>query len=735
METLENPTLVTPERQQPTRREFLRVALCTASGLALWQLAPEAWAQCATQNVPLTQVGEIVSSGGFLQGIIDTQVVKRSITYFDANRSVFACETDHMLRCYQGYHGYSLNPSNAVIKNMAMSGPGPTLRLGIGETIEVIFLNRIDPALLPATAVTSEIGHCDTSTNASTGQQVYPKDDASHFPNCFHASNTTNVHWHGTHTSPSGFGDNVFLGILPDSKLDTAGAIARLQKAFATWNSGGDPGPELIAAGAASLNAMYQAALASGNTTLAQQLKAAIDTNQRDITVGEFPQFWVGAFPYHVELPKWSGSLTKYPRMGQAPGTHWYHCHQHGSTALQILNGMAGAVIITDKSPDGYDGRLSKLGYKEQVMVLQLYSEQPNRVNRSFSSDQVAVNGQIIPTVTMKQGEVQWWRIVDATQKAHGIEHFLFLSDAQLQGYISKGTRLGGPLPTIQPGPMPSLNQCAQDGVQFKWENFQRFRNAPSFKLAPGNRSDFLVQAPTNKTGVSWLIFWPPSIPSGGEPPLIPPPIPPQAAVVLKVNVTNETSNQQLPTQQQYPPQPDFLADITDAEVHGHKQQVDFSLTGSIGQPPFFFIDGKQFQEGVIDRVMLKDSAEEWTLTNSSLQSISHPFHIHINPFQVIEVYDPNTMPPPTGQDPDPARDAQKLPQPWVWWDVISIPAGKQVTIQGRQVVIPGHIKMRSRFDDFYGKFVLHCHILGHEDRGMMQVVEVVNNVTTLTHH
>lgn len=33
---------------------------------------------------------------------------------------------------------------------------------------------------------------------------------------------------------------------------------------------------------------------------------------------------------------------------------------------------------------------------------------------------------------------------------------------------------------------------------------------------------------------------------------------------------------------------------------------------------------------------------------------------------------------------------------------------------------------MRSRFADFTGKFVIHCHILGHEDRGMMQVVEVI---------
>jgi len=719
--------------QQPSRRTFLRLAVSAASGLVFWQLAPETWAQCQTQGAELVPVGEILSEGnGYLQGIIDVQVVKRSITYF--NGTIFACDTDHMLRSYQGYQGFSLDPARAVIKNMAVSGPGPTLRLGVGETIEVIFLNRIDPALLPATAVTSIMGHCDTSVNAATGKERYPGPDASHFPNCFHASNTTNIHWHGTHTSPNEFGDNVFLGILPDAKLDVKAAVAMLKQAFTDWNNGKNPMKELIAAAAEKLNALHQAAVKSGNKTLAAQLEAAIKANKTNSEAGEFPQFWLGAFPYHVELPKWSGSPTKYPRMGQAPGTHWYHCHQHGSTTLQILNGMAGAVIITDKSPDGYDGRLSKLGYKEQVIVLQLYSDQPNRVNAGPSSSQVAVNGQMIPTITMKQGEIQWWRMVNAAQKAHGIENFFFVGDAQFQGWIKNNTSLGGPPPAIQPGTIPVLNQCAQDGVQFAWENFQRAKSAPTFKMAPGNRSDFLIQAPA-KPGVAWLVFWPPAGAAA---------VTAQTGSVLKVVVTNDKSPQQLPTQAEYPPLPGFLSDITDAEVHGRKQQVDFSMTGGIGQPPFFFIDGKQFQEGMIDHSMLKDTAEEWTLTNSSLQSISHPFHIHVNPFQVIEIYDPASM-TPAGRQPDPERDAQKLSAPWVWWDVISIPPAIQLTDplfktpvvdkDGKPVVVPGHVKIRSRFDDFYGKYVLHCHILGHEDRGMMEIVEVVNDKTAVTHH
>jgi hypothetical protein len=38
--------------------------------------------------------------------------------------------------------------------------------------------------------------------------------------------------------------------------------------------------------------------------------------------------------------------------MGQAPGIHWYHAHKHGSTAINVSNGMTGAFIIEGKYDD-----------------------------------------------------------------------------------------------------------------------------------------------------------------------------------------------------------------------------------------------------------------------------------------------------------------------------------------------------------------------------------------------
>ena len=84
-------------------------------------------------------------------------------------------------------------------------------------------------------------------------------------------------------------------------------------------------------------------------------------------------------------------------------------------------------------------------------------------------------------------------------------------------------------------------------------------------------------------------------------------------------------------------------------------------------------------------------STEIWTVEN--IVGMDHPFHLHGFQFQVIE------------------RDGK--PEPFrSWKDAVNVP--KQRTV--RLVV---------RFDDFPGKWMFHCHILNHEDQGMMGILEV----------
>ncbi len=75
-----------------------------------------------------------------------------------------------------------------------------------------------------------------------------------------------------------------------------------------------------------------------------------------------------------------------------------------------------------------------------------------------------------------------------------------------------------------------------------------------------------------------------------------------------------------------------------------------------------------------------------------------------------------------------------------MWQDVVGIPAAK---VSNRKLVIndagkaqtPGYVRFRTKYVDFTGSFVLHCHILAHEDRGMMQLVRVIDSKTPIRHH
>ena len=74
--------------------------------------------------------------------------------------------------------------------------------------------------------------------------------------------------------------------------------------------------------------------------------------NARIIAANKWPQYYIGAYPYCFVLPEYKEPTwppppgSKSPIMGQSPGTHWYHAHKHGSTAINVANGMTGVFII-----------------------------------------------------------------------------------------------------------------------------------------------------------------------------------------------------------------------------------------------------------------------------------------------------------------------------------------------------------------------------------------------------
>ena len=112
---------------------------------------------------------------------------------------------------------------------------------------------------------------------------------------------------------------------------------------------------------------------------------------------------------------------------------------------------------------------------------------------------------------------------------------------------------------------------------------------------------------------------------------------------------------------------------------------------GGMGGGQNFTIDGKSFDETRIDQQVPLGGVEEWTITNTS--SMDHPFHLHVWPMQVISI----------------GGDSPSEPH---WQDVVDVPARASTVV-------------RIAFEDFGGKAVYHCHILDHEDNGMMGVIEV----------
>ncbi len=198
--------------------------------------------------------------------------------------------------------------------------------------------------------------------------------------------------------------------------------------------------------------------------------------------------------------------------------------------------------------------------------------------------------------------------------------------------------------------------------------------------IAPAQRIDVLVQAGAPGSYALQAMPYAQGYPS---------PTGPVATVVVE----GEPLPMTLPTA--LPPVP--LAAIGDDEITGRRDLSFSHIAPEVHdaghwQEFSFKVDGRAFDPNRVDQQVRLGAVEEWTVTN--LAPRDHVFHIHINPFQLTKV------------------NGTALAEP-VWLDT-AVVAGKG-----------GSITFRSRFLDFTGKYVLHCHMMNHEALGMMQVVEV----------
>jgi FtsP/CotA-like multicopper oxidase with cupredoxin domain len=644
--------------------------------------------------------------------------------------------------------------------------PAPTLRARLGGLVQLTFINQVDPNRFPLTAETSgDTAACDTVI------PIYPGPDK--FPDCFHGSSTGNIHFHGTHTNPNGTADNVLLELRPSPRNGNNQPIigpdtykAEFDKFFAecaahlagnplaewpkNWHGPDDPG-------GSSLGPWNTDKVTWTKKQMAALNKSDHDANEGVANADGWPQYYIGAYPYCYQLPEYTGSYPPAPgalQMGQSPGTHWYHAHKHGSTALDVANGMVGAFIIEGPS---YDDELNKFygtnwTRSQPVMVINQPGTTSNKMRPGGTRTQdkgpdLVVNGRFQSILDMRPGEVQMWRLVNGSGR----------SGVLLSG-LPSGFR---------------FRQIAQDGVQFADENYQHSEGQPIL-LASGNRADLLVMASTIPGIYPVMVQHEvdPSDLSSANP-----------VILLMVRVTGNPlppTDNRTKFKPDMPKLPDFLGNITTAQANtprtsppdcnglkGSKdcgtadnpRVVTFSTRAPGAQ---HMIDGKQFTETEADtKKVTLNTIEEWQIENAggTPGPVAHPFHIHVNPFQIVEIFDPNQQVLTTNQgsknklvnkyalaanildssvqctiDPgdrltwfDCHNALADDKPPRVWWDVFSIPATNTsfpVTVPG-YTTLPGHFRMRSRFVDFPGEYVIHCHILAHEDRGMMAIVRL----------
>jgi len=204
--------------------------------------------------------------------------------------------------------------------------------------------------------------------------------------------------------------------------------------------------------------------------------------------------------------------------------------------------------------------------------------------------------------------------------------------------------------------------------------------------LPPGRRYEVLVRGP-ERPGTYWLTTRGFNTGPDGDS------YPGQKLASLRV--AKKAVGKPLPLPAVFPSPPDLREERVDV-----RRTVVFNDTED---PNVFVIDGQVYDEGRIDQTVQLGDLEEWKLVNASAEY--HVFHIHQGDFQVVSI--------------------NGRPQPFTGYqDVVNLPVATDESG-------PGEVVMRIRFDPpiIVGEYVYHCHIVQHEDQGMMANIEVQDAV------
>jgi FtsP/CotA-like multicopper oxidase with cupredoxin domain len=356
----------------------------------------------------------------------------------------------------------------------------------------------------------------------------------------------------------------------------------------------------------------------------------------------------------------------------EPPGLYWYHPHVHGFTEFQVNGGAAGALIV-----EGMDKiRPEVAGLKERVFVIRqqyLVPWVPGPYQLTINYQVAAYPGSPSPIVRMKPNEKQFWRIANAT-----IQDFMPLQ-VQFDGVPQK------------------LQLIALDGYPLTKPRFQ-----DTILVPPAGRAEFIVQAPPKGPAAILTTKFYSTGPTGN------PDLAQRLASIDVYGGADETRTAGSAGLESSMPLRSIKFSGLSALKPTAQRKLYFSeqFGGTNGPIQFYItVDGqkqKVFEPNEKPVITTHVGAvEDWTVENHALET--HAFHMHQIHFLVTEV----DGKPVKNQD---MRDTIEIP----FWEG------------------PGHpyhsVKVRMDFRDptIAGTFVFHCHVLLHEDLGMMHKILVL---------
>jgi suppressor of ftsI len=411
------------------------------------------------------------------------------------------------------------------------------------------------------------------------------------------------------------------------------------------------------------------------------------------------------------------GEYKDYPFVipdDQSPGLNWYHPHSHGSTAVQAVSGMAGGLIVKGAIDEVPEIKAAK-DYILVVQDLGLFeSNDPGAKYYDYNPKQNAIwqtfggNVTIYDTATGKP-VVQPHLTCGFTTGDYKLRYYL-LNGEPFFKEEHNGSNPTSPTPTpmtpgkytMRPGEVARfriLNGCSDlmiplqvegadmwllaiDGNNYDEPRHRPFvQGAPQVFMGPANRAEFLIKA--GNAGETYNILQ-----LAQTQQFL------QAVQKTIATITVEGD----PVDMEIPKSLPRITRDKPIEDHEIKETRYFTFSGrfpGVDNPVVgidFMINNQLYQELATPTVVFLNDCEEWhIIVPEAIRggTEGHPFHIHVNDFEVKSIAGIK-QPPGTIQD-----------TIWVAQNTASV--------------------IRMRFKEWTGKSVFHCHILPHEETGMMQ--------------